>query len=544
MNKINIVTGTVILTAGLLAGCSSSSNNNNDPDPDPIVIPAPYARVSNLTAQTATISIADPDGTPVVTITSQPADMTLSATVTPVSATELTLDLGLTNNASRPLSNPKVVVDEGASTLGTAVLTGTGDYGTDEEFVSLGNIVAAGASTVAEDSDSMTLTTIDTTDPIVLEVSVPTQDVSIVATGRRDAYLELFDGGTGEAKTRVTTSGYKFRAPGAGGDMWMRQAARSPDGEHIYTDHTSLSIVMVLNLLTGELSHYPIPVDGEVGSVTGVAVAPTGQFVYASQIDGDHWQGSQIEADRTTDDFAFGTNLVKISTASGQIVSKLTIPGGAAIIEGLPGNPPETGVSGERTGAIWGINVSADGTRGSTSFSRRFGGQAGRVLLFDLDAMTIIGDFEAGAGAEEIRFTAISPDNNFIYLGTHRNGGGLYVLDVATGDVTNVASVPNTRTTGLQFDEDGNLYWATRNSGDDLTIFTFTGNDYSAPTGNTAFDFTSDPVAFDLGPYGDFYYICTASADLVKVDKATDTAVYENINVTDDFRHLCVASAY
>lgn len=319
--------------------------------------------------------------------------------------------------------------------------------------------------------------------------------------------------------------------------MRMLQAVRSPNGEHIYTAHSSLSIVMDLNLLTNELSHFPIPVAGEFGSVTGVAVAPNGQFVYASHLDGDHWRFESPQADKTIDELAFSSNIVKLSSATGEIVSTLTIPATVSAVGDLPGNPP-TG-SGDRVGPVWGLSVSADGTVGSTSFRR----QPGRVLLIDLDAMTLLGDFDVSSDIQDIRHTAVSPDKNFIYIGGHRNSGGLWVLEVASGDVTNI-DTRNTRTQGLQFDDAGDLYWAARNSGaDDLTIFTFTSADYSAPTANTAFAYTGTPTGLDLEPYGDFYYICTRDNQIIKVDKATNTEVYA-ASVPAQSRHACVTSAY
>ncbi len=326
-------------------------------------------------------------------------------------------------------------------------------------------------------------------------------------------------------------------------------AARSPNGEHIYAAHSSLSIVMDLDLLTNKISDIPIPVDGEFGSVTGVAVAPNGQYIYASQIDGDHWRFGSPSASKTITDLKFATNVVKINAATGKIVKKLTIPASTAAVEGLPGNPVNTSTSGDRLGSLWPVSVSADGTLGAVSF-RRIG--ESRVLLIDLNTMTIQKDFDVTADITDIRDVAISPDGKFIYLATHRDGDGdLHVLDVATGKVaTAFTTGSNVRSQGLKFDYDSvtktySLYWAKRNGGNDMDIFTFTGGDYSMPTGNAGFNFSGTPDGFDFGPYGDFYYICTTNDTVEKIKKSDNSLIYEsNASSTDDLRHGCAVSAY
>ncbi len=67
--------------------------------------------------------------------------MTLTASVSAVSATELNLSFGLTTNATRPLFLLEGGgLHEGASAtaLGSATLAGTGTYTTGDTFVTLG----------------------------------------------------------------------------------------------------------------------------------------------------------------------------------------------------------------------------------------------------------------------------------------------------------------------------------------------------------------------------------------------------------------------
>jgi hypothetical protein len=85
--------------------------------------------VHALPTQRATLSISDPAGSPVVTLTSAPADMNLAISAATAAGGELSFTVSATNNLSATLIHPKVEilsVSEGAAS-GTAGTTLAGD---------------------------------------------------------------------------------------------------------------------------------------------------------------------------------------------------------------------------------------------------------------------------------------------------------------------------------------------------------------------------------------------------------------------------------
>ncbi|MFK5947809.1 MAG: hypothetical protein QM500_03430 [Methylococcales bacterium] len=505
------------LCSALMVGCSDS----NSPAPAVEVIPTPYARLAPLAAQTATISIADPDGTPVVTITGQPNDMVLTATVTAISATSLNLDLGLTNNAGRLLFNPKVVIDETASTVGTALLNGSGNYTNTnaDEFVSLGDTaIDTGASTDAANSTTMSITVIDTTDPIILEVSIPTEDSTIYVSAGRGSTgttLPFIDVSNSKSASSIDLSALAFIRQD---QARPRDGVSSVDGKYTYFGHSQLSVVITVDTLTHEVSAIPLSIDGQVAAIPGVDISPDGAYLYATQLDGDHIRqsapgGGEIIA-----------RLIKIDTGTHEEMSRvdLVIP----VDENtLPGQSSGSGVPYEPS-------ISVDGTKAVVLIK-----DSSTAFIVDLATMTV-DKLLTVTGSSNIRMAALSPDNKFVYVGD--KSSNLWVIDVATGLTTSVTETGFGTTRGVQFV--GTQLYVLTNSGD-IEVFDFATDDYSVPTANNSFTFTgSTAYNFAFGPYGKYYYICYNGADTIQVD-ITDNSEVNSIN-SGNRGHTCVVSAY
>lgn len=515
--KLLPLVGAIIVGTSVISGCS----NDNDPA---AAAPgaAPIVRVAPLATQTATISIADPDGTPVATVTSQPADMVLTAAATSTGATTLDLVLGLTNNAARPLSNPKTVVDTAGSTLGTATIAGTGTIGTDA-FAALGalSLDTAGANDPAT-ADMLSVSVIDAvTDPMVIVVTIPTQDAMIFVSDSTSSNstpeLNRFDISDAQSDTQVDLNHLAFDQKQ--GNAGLREGDRSRDGKYAFFGHRQMPMVAVYNTITGEASSIDLSVENRSGSVDSVVVSPDGLYAYASFVDGDHMYVNYSSGALR------GVELVKIDISTMSVMSRLRFDS-----EGGNARPRR-------------LSIASDGTTGALNI----GNFRGEIAVIDLESMTINKMLDVSASGYDPRHAAISPDGAYVYVGQNDDEGDadqmgeLDVITVADGTITPVTlTTTGSRTRALRFDSTGRLFFV-RDGAPDLAILTFTGGDYSAVTGETEFDFTGTPDGFDFGPYGEYYYLCSGGA-VVKVDVATNTEAY-NTSVGSD-GHMCVVTAY
>lgn len=437
--------------------------------------------------------------------------------------------MGLTNDATRPLSNPKIVFDVAGSTLGGASLSGTGTYSNaaSDPFITLGDVALdAGASNDATKADKMNISAIAGDADIVLQVSVPTEDATVYTsngTGSTSPQIPYMDTSNSTASGAVNTGAITFIK---NTQARQREGARSPDGKHVYFGHSQLSVVIAVDTLTNKASAIPISITNQYAATPGVTVSPDGTTIYATQLDGDHIRGGAPG----TNDVIDVVRLIKIDSSTEKELARveLSMTGGQAT---LPGQ-----VSG---GVPYEPTLSEDGSLIVIPMK-----DSAVVYLVKTSDMSIMESYDFSADTASIRRAAISPDNKFIYLAD--KSSGLWVADVATGTLSPVTnSTGFGRATGMRFDPpDGSTnprsLYLTRSS-TDIEILTFAAGDYSMPTGASTYAFSGTTYGFDFGPYGKSYYLCN-NGTLVKVDKASNTAVYTTS--LGSRGHACVVSAY
>lgn len=248
-------------------------------------------------AQAGQISIADPDGTPVVTITTQPNDLVLAATAS-FNAGSLTLDLDVTNNTGVTLHSPKAVVT--SANLGD--LTETGTVGADP-YVRIGTGFGLGAS----ESQSLVFTGVDASaDPMVIDLTIAHDETLLIGGTHKDTgvAVRLFDTATGTLTASVACVGPSFSG-NDGSRCSLRDPVMSLDGQFLYGGSNSTAHVKQIDLTTGALVQ-ALQLDTGPGSVRGVTMSHDGATLYALHSrrcpGGDRGTGGVdlVEIDRAT----------------------------------------------------------------------------------------------------------------------------------------------------------------------------------------------------------------------------------------------------
>lgn len=535
--KLLPLVGAIIAGASIVSGCSSSN------PAAAVVAPGDaFPRVAPLAAQNAVITIATPTTTPVVTVTTQPANMTISGTATVVGA-DVTVVLTAVNNAGRVISNMKAVVNTAGSTnlQGGSISTSSGTTGGGDEFVSLNTdadsgLVKSVADEASADSDDLVITTVAATD-LTLDVSFPTEDVTLLVGGS-------FGGGTHDYYTMDSTGDLSdFEHDGLAhsfsqydGAAGFRASAPHPDGTKFFLGTRQMPQVVVHDNTTGESMHVNISREGRIGAIHGLTVSPDNRYLYVSLLDGGH--SSPYDGGGGG---AANTWLIKMSIDTMEEVGALLVSSSGASDRLQP------------------LNVTPDGTTGVAPLF-----DAGQVAIIDLDAMTLTKMIDVttvakaaatppvSAGiAMKPRFTAISPDGTHVYVAHQYDydgtgiQGNLEVYNVADGTGTNVTLATDNDDTprGLGFDADGNLFY-TRDQTNPVSKFSFTGADYSMPTAELEVVGGTGGDAFAMGPYGNYYYVMDGGSTVYQFDRTDDSLANTVTGISGSDYHVLSVSAY
>lgn len=491
LNKLAIVAAvSASLSTGLI-GCSSDTDTSGSSF-------VSYERVAPLATQTATISIADPLGTPVVTIT-QAESITLDAAATTDGLAQVMLEMSLVNNVGRLLFNPKVV-PTGVSQGTLANNTGNINFEAD----SLANLPYYGFGlggiddgAAAQIEDQLTVIGLDgTVDPLVIEVELPTTHSTTYHNGGDNP-----SGPDGEVE-RVDIMGDRADSQDYGdienggayaeGNHW-HNGAQSHDGKTLYFGNRNLPAVIVYDALQSIDADRPLVTRigiakglvSQNGYVPSVSMSPDGQFLYATVIESVH-EDEHVPDDSGSGYFtATGTYLVKINATSHEVISHLVLE--------VPGR--EGGQVKPRD-----ININADGTLAVVALDAK-----GAISLVDLTGdMSVVKTFDLfikGYGVR-IRTPAISPDGSTVYF---HDAADEFSTDFFSSDSTNnIVAI-------------------------DVETEVFTMMSVSDPIND-------NPHQLEFGPDGRLYHVGDGSqVNVYDVDTMSLVAVYDNNTNYDHF---------
>lgn len=502
MNKKLIAALAAVGMITTISGCGSDSSSTSA---------APkYTRVAPLAAQTATISIADPTGTPVVTIT-QASDIALAATAT-TDGTTVSLDLDMTNNGGRLLFGGKVVVTNIVDSTATNAVaaTATGTIGGDT-YTSFG-LKAIEDGATASAADLVVVSDLDgLDDPLVLTVEIPTNhSLAFGKDGTSSTGIEIIDVASDEWM-EVETESVSYRGADST-DGAFNAGVSSADGRYIFGGSRNTASVIVMDTVTHELSTIAVPEKGASGHVTEVTISPDGAYLYAAVHVGDH----QYRWDAGS---AFNANyLVKINATTMKVVKSADISG-------------DSGVPSDR---VRDVDLSADGSVAAISTVG-----AGEVTIVNTGSMSVVKRLKADSSMA--RHVAISPDATTVYVANmddnvYSYDGNLQVIDVDS-EVSSTLTLTDQSTNDpqcLDFGPDGRLYYCRSGA---MTIV-------EDPTAATLVEVSVGSnvraVAFDAE--GDYYYALDGS-DPDQYDIATDTVINQPSNASMGQQNLII-SAY
>lgn len=524
--KIFQIACTAIVAASVISGCSSSDSVTDSGFEADV-------RAAPLAAQSVTISIADPDGIPVATVTSQSADMSTAATATSTGATSLDLDIVLTNNAGRILFNPKLVHDaaNAANDLGTAVLAGSGAYpSTGDQYLALGTkaVDHTGGTSVATESDTLDINTIDAvTDPMVLVFTIPTQDISLYTTdGTSTSVIEQIDTGAQVQTEILNDVSLRFRGNNSG----FRDGVSSPDGRYVFMGHKQQPVIAILNTVTHGIDSIQLLENaGVFGATHAVTMSPNTQYLYATVVEGAHMYAYGTSGLSSDNAGGIKNYLVKVDRESMTVVSRLDLT------EGMAG------------ARLRKLTISDDGNTGVVGV-----GWGGHVAVVDLSgdmSLTQMVNVTATGGGRP-RFAVISGDASKAYVAYNPEDtppspdGNLDVIDLSDYSITQIMPTTATGTTyaaDLQIGPDGRLYYARMNT-QFLTTFDISGAPVETEIANV--DTVSrmrSQIAFN--PYGGVYYYLNTGSDLQVFD-ITDDSLSDSFAVGTGGYHMNIPSTY
>jgi hypothetical protein len=403
-------------------------------------------------AQPGQIEVTAINGTPTVTVNTQPPSFTLSGTAVYQSGQQtLTVSLTVQNDAPRILFNTKARIDM----LGQgAVDTTTANAGTlaDVPVLWYGPAALDVAATEVRD---IVITGVDgNTDPLVIDLTMLNNPALLASGGFGDgvAFIDASGAiaGAGSAPFEGVPAGSTaFGYTGGNGDSAFLGRALSADAKFLYVgqrnmpqvvtvDTTTMTAVASADLSVGQTG---------LGHVSDVQLSPDGMTLYAVVTTGDHRLaagGSNIQGNGANETI----DVVRLNP------SNMTETGRLTLLSGSTNNARGRNLA-----------MSADGMTGSVAILNE-----GMVFLVDLANMAIIdadpntnGDqpVDVSGTSSLIHTTLFDAGGNVIC--TFRNSNGS-LLSIDTTTFATSAIAPPTNATGWKpgsFFESGGLVYHT-----------------------------------------------------------------------------------
>jgi len=379
-------------------------------------------------------------------------------------------------------------------------------------------------------------------DPLVIQLALPTEDVALMGTDDYSGSDEIIGMDTGVGGNRVagSTWAYNFNDQAS----QALEGVLSTDGRYAYTGHKNNPYIMILDTQTGTVDAVALidpPAEPnpngwgtQIGSVDSVVMSPDGAYLYASVLDGMHPYDASGCADGYADDQLVKNLIMKIDLASMEVVGELevTAPGSQTC---------------QDAGVLKRLSMSSDGSVGAAALYNR-----GRVIIVNLNDMTLTKSLIVNGVADdkmEPHYTAVSPDGSKVYVAYNNNDdGGVDVIDTSDFSMSHIElSIGKVadRTHDMRFGPDGRLYLLRDDNTNPLFIFDVSTDPVTevavlgADLGNAD---SESRIAFS--PYGDVYYFLDTNS-LWKMNLADDTPTADSpINVGEDGNHMLLPTMY
>lgn len=411
--------------------------------------------------QTGTISIAL-SNPPVVTITAQPANITLSGSAVYDSVNNsVGLALTIENGIARTLHNPKLVI---TSVTGGTASAPTGQY-QGSPYLTLGPRSLGALDQITKNVSIASVT--GAVDPVVIEVEIADDPALFVATHLTVGVpAVVVDTGTNLQTTRLACDSYSFPLNTRNRCSW-RDAVTSWDGRYLYVGNRGNPVVRVVDTTRMEtVAGVQLETFGNIESLSW-----GGQHLYAVV----NTTGHSFEAfgDRQSDG---GVLLIKLRVRGPELeeVGRLALVTGALAADGVRGRF---------------MDATADGAIGAVPLWNK-----GEVALVDLAQMDFIDTDTNVAGVQHLdvsgvgitpREVVFSPDGATLYIGYSLLDGTSTISTVTMSDFT-LGTLATTGTLGngvnnMRFDSTGRL-WVARGRASIGTAGAISVYDLAAPS--------------------------------------------------------------
>lgn len=382
------------------------------------------------------------------TVTTQPTDLTLSATASYDSTNdELTVAVTLDSSIQRYIFNPKLVV--------TSLNAGT--FANADESLGGNPLRYYGPEALPPGisrSRDFTFSGIDgSTDPVIFDVELADHRMLYFSVKRSLESFTMFDfgtetprGGTGCDSTFYTNS----NNPGAG--CAAHRAVIGPGGTRIYMGHRNMPNLRVFDPATNAvvvekpLQTGPFPSNGPA-RINAVALGPNEAHLYAIVSYGEHKFSKGLAPQ-------VGSDLVRLDPLTLEETGRIRL------------------ITDAISGQAYRFAISPDGTLAAipANFTKF---DFGQLYFVDLRTMTLVDMDSSAAGDQPLilnpyfshRVATFSPDASRVYV-TADHDGEVLEVDPATGDVVELPDLfPNDSDipTFLTFGPNGNL-WVARGS--------------------------------------------------------------------------------
>ena len=402
-----------------------------------------YALVP-LGSQTGTLTAS---GGGVVSITAQPSSVSLGGTATFDAGTgTLTLNLTLTNHATRVLFAPKVL-------LTNTLATGTWDNSTGTldtfPYLAYGGAIAPGSTATG----AWTISGVTSTDVLSLAVEVRDNPILVGPAYQKDAGGSLSDLVTGLALTKLAPGPRGLKGSGAerGGGLTL-------DGQLIVGERTSGSVARI-DLATGKVSK-TLELMPQKANVPWLVLDHSGSTAYALVSPAHRYsthQGGGI--------FSF---LVRFDTGSmvetGRI--DLGVSGNRALVLAPDGKSLAISTGQRGKGVILvdlgRFAIARTVATDTVSNSLAFAADGSSLLVFTTDGVVSYSTSDGSAGARinvpttNKAFAAAFAADGRLWLGQQNN---VLAIDLATGTTTPYAQAGSALAV-----IDGKVYVAARGS--------------------------------------------------------------------------------
>lgn len=413
--------------------------------------------------QDATIIVSLSDST--ATVTQQPIDYHLEviAAEYDTDTDRVTIDLGARSLVGRPVFNLKARAENviGGNAISDFMYDGDPAYYYGPEAILPGEqavrTIELGGVT-------------GTVNPVEIELALERHPMAF-APGDFSSCARMIDVGSG-LWTNVDCKPVKFEDSPGQGRARIAQMVMSPDGSKVFVGHRSHPFVSVLDLATMTISA-TAPLGMGYGTVSGLALSPDEQFLYATVSMGGHMRAGGCPTFNCPPPGSRSVDLVKLSSDTLMEQGRVNL------------------VMGSDVGIGRRLSVNEAGTRGALSVDHE-----GLFFVVELGPMSASG---FATPATRPRLVQIAPDGMEIYIVHTGSPGQIYKFNQVGGQLGPPIGIPGAagfvRPGASGFSPNGTMFLSMLNHGGGPAFMSYNpvGNQFTpiVPTNNEIGGFTS-----------------------------------------------------